>query len=41
MHLERVLAALAILSLLLCAGCGGSPVLDDTRPTPTSLPTLA
>jgi multidrug efflux pump subunit AcrA (membrane-fusion protein) len=25
---------------LLSAGCGGNPVLEDTHPTPTSLPTL-
>jgi multidrug efflux pump subunit AcrA (membrane-fusion protein) len=35
-----VLAALAALSLLLSSGCGGNPVLEDTSPTPTSLPTL-
>jgi multidrug efflux pump subunit AcrA (membrane-fusion protein) len=34
------LAALALVLLLLSAGCGGSPVLEDTHPTPTSLPTL-
>jgi multidrug efflux pump subunit AcrA (membrane-fusion protein) len=34
------LAVLAALSLLLSAGCGGNPVLEDTHPTPTSLPTL-
>jgi HlyD family secretion protein len=34
------LAALALTGLLLSAGCGGNPVLEDTSPTPTSLPTL-
>jgi len=34
------LLALAVSSLLLSAGCGANPVLEDTQPTPTSLPTL-
>ena len=35
-----VLVVLAALSLLLSAGCSANPVLEDTSPTPTSLPTL-
>jgi HlyD family secretion protein len=34
------LVALAVAALLLSAGCGGNPALEDTQPTPTSLPTL-
>ena len=36
---RRGLAALTLVLLWLSAGCGGNPVLEDTRPTPTSLPT--
>ncbi len=34
------LAVLAALFLLLSSGCGGNPLLEDSSPTPTSLPTL-
>ncbi len=33
------LGALAALSLLLFTACGANPALEDTQPTPTSLPT--
>lgn len=34
------LFALAAVSLLLFTNCGANPALEDTQPTPTSLPTL-
>ena len=33
-------AGLAAFSIFLSAGCGGNPALEDTGPTPISLPTL-
>ena len=37
---RAALATLVALSLMLSAGCGGNPALEDTSPTPTSLATL-
>lgn len=34
------MAALTVLTLMFSTGCGGNPALEDTSPTPTSLPTL-
>ena len=34
------LAALVMAALIFSTGCGANPALEDTQPTPTSLPTL-